>query len=282
MAFVTKTWKDRLVEYAGRRKIKNVATGEETLVDVSRSEGTVSQAGDAFSAANMNNLEQRIKNEFDTVNSSLRPHIRLALPNVSANAASVGDYINQNYLHTYNSVTFDVVAENKDFFSGTLSTDRLANVTGRTVWGIIQQRSGSANNSTAYKYFASGIGGAGSVSPFSSMATLLWENSNISASMNAQTISGFGGENYEQLLIQTNHSTSNHNTSCWLWFPSKGISLYAGSENGVADNARTFTWNNDGSVSMNVDYFSGNYQPHYVIPVKIYGLKSKIKLQDKL
>ena len=71
MAFVTKTWKDRLVEYAGRRRIKNVATGEETLVDVSRSEGTVSQAGDAFSAANMNNLEQRIKEEFDTVNSSL-------------------------------------------------------------------------------------------------------------------------------------------------------------------------------------------------------------------
>lgn len=70
MAFVTKTWKDRLVEYAGRRKLKNVATGEEVLMDVSRSEGTVSQAGDAFSAANMNNLEQRIKKEFDTVNSS--------------------------------------------------------------------------------------------------------------------------------------------------------------------------------------------------------------------
>ncbi len=72
MAFVTKTWKDRMVEYAGRRKLKNVATGEEVLMDVSRSEGTVSQAGDAFSAANMNNLEQRIKNEFDTVNSSLQ------------------------------------------------------------------------------------------------------------------------------------------------------------------------------------------------------------------
>ena len=55
MAVVTKTWKDRLVEYAGRRKLKNVATGEEVLMDVSRSEGTVSQAGDAFSAANMNN-----------------------------------------------------------------------------------------------------------------------------------------------------------------------------------------------------------------------------------
>lgn len=72
MAFVTKTWMDRLVEYAGRRKLKNVATGEEVLMDVSRSEGTVSQAGDAFSAANMNNLEQRIKNEFDKVNSSLK------------------------------------------------------------------------------------------------------------------------------------------------------------------------------------------------------------------
>lgn len=71
MAFVTKTWKDRLVEYAGRRRLKNVATGEEILMDVSRSEGTVNQAGDAFSAANMNNLEQRIKTEFDSVNSSL-------------------------------------------------------------------------------------------------------------------------------------------------------------------------------------------------------------------
>ena len=71
MAFVTKTWKDRLVEYAGRRKLKNVATGEEILMDVSRSEGTVNQAGDAFSATNMNDLEQRIKTEFDSVNSSL-------------------------------------------------------------------------------------------------------------------------------------------------------------------------------------------------------------------
>lgn len=72
MAFVTKEWKDRLVEFAGRRKLKNVTTGAETVFDVSRSEGAVSQAGDAFSAANMNNLEQRIKNEFDTVNGSLQ------------------------------------------------------------------------------------------------------------------------------------------------------------------------------------------------------------------
>lgn len=71
MAFVTKTWKDRLVEFAGRRKLKNVSTNEEVLYDVSRSEGTVMQAGDSFSATNMNDLEQRIKTEFDNVSTSL-------------------------------------------------------------------------------------------------------------------------------------------------------------------------------------------------------------------
>lgn len=72
MAFVTKTWKDRLVEFSGRRKLKNVSTNEETIYDVSRSEGTIMQVGDQFSAENMNNLEQRIKTEFDSVNSSLK------------------------------------------------------------------------------------------------------------------------------------------------------------------------------------------------------------------
>ena len=72
MAFVTKTWKDRLVEFSGRRKLKNVSTNEEIIYDVSRSEGTIMQVGDQFSAENMNNLEQRIKTEFDSVNSSLK------------------------------------------------------------------------------------------------------------------------------------------------------------------------------------------------------------------
>ena len=72
MAFVTKTWKDRMVEFAGRRKLKNVSTNEAVLYDVSRSEGTVMQTGDSFSATNMNDLEQRIKTEFDNVNSSLQ------------------------------------------------------------------------------------------------------------------------------------------------------------------------------------------------------------------
>lgn len=75
MAFVPKEWKDRLVEFAGRRKLTNVSTGEEIIVDVARNEGTVSQEGDAFSAANMNNLEQRIKDGFDKVDTNIGGNI---------------------------------------------------------------------------------------------------------------------------------------------------------------------------------------------------------------
>ena len=62
--FAAKEWKNRLVEFAGRRSLKNVTTNETTVYDVTRSEGHVSQEGDAFSAATMNDLEQRISEGF--------------------------------------------------------------------------------------------------------------------------------------------------------------------------------------------------------------------------
>lgn len=62
--FVAKEWKARLVEFAGRRMLRNVANGETTTYDVSRSEGQVSQEGDAFNTKNMNDLEQRVANGF--------------------------------------------------------------------------------------------------------------------------------------------------------------------------------------------------------------------------
>lgn len=64
MAFEKKEWKDRLVEFAGRRKLNNTVTGESAVVDVERAEGQISQVGDAFSAENMNDLEQRIADGF--------------------------------------------------------------------------------------------------------------------------------------------------------------------------------------------------------------------------
>lgn len=73
MAFVKKTWKDRLVEFPGRRLLKRISGSADSqmVVDVTRNEGTVSQGGDAFSAANMNDLEQRIADEFGEVNNNL-------------------------------------------------------------------------------------------------------------------------------------------------------------------------------------------------------------------
>lgn len=59
MGFVTKTWKDRITEYPTRRTLTK-SDGTSEIVTVARNEGTVSQEGDAFSAANMNDLEQRI------------------------------------------------------------------------------------------------------------------------------------------------------------------------------------------------------------------------------
>lgn len=70
MAFLQKTWKDRVAEYINRRVLTK-EDGTTELVSVERSEGTISQEGDAFSAANMNDLEQRIADEFSEQNKNL-------------------------------------------------------------------------------------------------------------------------------------------------------------------------------------------------------------------
>ena len=70
MAFEQKTWTDRLSEYPTRRQLTK-SDGSTEIVDVARLEGTISQEGDAFSAENMNNLEQRIADEFSALNNAL-------------------------------------------------------------------------------------------------------------------------------------------------------------------------------------------------------------------
>lgn len=174
MAFSLKTWVNRISEYPNRRKLTH-EDGNTELVTVARAEGQISAEGNAFSAEEMNDLENRIKGGFDEVNQSLtninkskKTYLRLVLPNVAADAKTVCDYINKNYLlgqlFPAYTVDFDVVASNTDWFSGTLSTDSTTLSAGRTVWGIVQQRTVSAENSTLYKYFAAGEGGASSVS----------------------------------------------------------------------------------------------------------------------
>lgn len=58
MAFVKKTWVDRISEYPNRRTINDGYVTKQ--VTVARDEGVVTEAGDAFNASNMNDLEDRI------------------------------------------------------------------------------------------------------------------------------------------------------------------------------------------------------------------------------
>nr|DAQ54933.1 MAG TPA: hypothetical protein [Caudoviricetes sp.] len=127
----------------------------------------------ALSASAGKNLQDQctqLNQSLTNVNNSKKTYLRLILPNIAADAKAVCDYINKNYLlgqlSPATTVDFDVVASNVDWFSGTLSTDTTTLSPGRTVWGIVQQRTSSAENSTLYKYFGSGTGGAGTVSPF--------------------------------------------------------------------------------------------------------------------
>ena len=70
MGFTKKTWKNRIAEYINRRLL-TMEDGSTNLVTVARDEGTISQDGDAFNAANMNDLEDRIEAEFNEINRSL-------------------------------------------------------------------------------------------------------------------------------------------------------------------------------------------------------------------
>lgn len=65
MAFVKRTWKDRISEYPNRRTINDGYVTKQ--VTVGRDEGNITEAGDNFNASNMNDLEQRIE---DGINAS--------------------------------------------------------------------------------------------------------------------------------------------------------------------------------------------------------------------
>lgn len=66
MAFVKKTWENRISEYPNRRTINDGYTTKQ--VTVGRDEGIVSEEGDAFNAENMNDLEDRIDAAINSVN----------------------------------------------------------------------------------------------------------------------------------------------------------------------------------------------------------------------
>lgn len=66
--FEKATWADRQVQYPSRRRL--IATAETDVWDVERIEGEIIEAGKAFGDTNMSNLENRIYNAFETLESS--------------------------------------------------------------------------------------------------------------------------------------------------------------------------------------------------------------------
>lgn len=70
MGFIKKIWKDRISEFPTRRSLTKT-DGTSELVTVARSEGMISEEGDAFSAENMNDLENRVEEGFSELNENL-------------------------------------------------------------------------------------------------------------------------------------------------------------------------------------------------------------------
>ena len=106
MAFVKKTWKDRIAEFPTRRRLTKEDNTSE-LVTVAREEGTLSQEGDAFSAENMNDLENRIDAEFTEVNGKLGDSlkIRVLTKETTAGASSSSFGGNVGYVDITNDIS---------------------------------------------------------------------------------------------------------------------------------------------------------------------------------
>lgn len=163
MAFVPKEWKDRLVEFAGRRKLTNVSTGEEMIVDVVRNEGTVSQEGDAFSAANMSDLEQRVADEFNNINTNLSDALKWKLIGTANGSNEIlADYKNYNELHvvveaplsgTTRQANITILAETLDKNSKIITASGGGAITTQSVSCILE---GSQNRIKCASYYFAG------------------------------------------------------------------------------------------------------------------------------
>ena len=96
MAFVKRTWKDRISEYPNRRTINDGTVTKQ--VTVARDEGVITEAGDSFSATNMNDLETRIANAVsggawtDVTGTLTAGQTSITLSNAAITTSSTIDY----------------------------------------------------------------------------------------------------------------------------------------------------------------------------------------------
>lgn len=95
MSFVQKTWVDRISEYPNRRTINDGVITKQ--VTVARDEGVITEAGDSFSASNMNDLEQRISDAIAQTASALTPGDNIS---IASDVISVTGFMTANEAHT--------------------------------------------------------------------------------------------------------------------------------------------------------------------------------------
>lgn len=70
--FTERSWLDRVVQFFGRRRITiESQSATEIVGTLTREEGTVTTEGTPLSAANLNDLESRIKTAFDSVETDM-------------------------------------------------------------------------------------------------------------------------------------------------------------------------------------------------------------------
>ena len=159
MSFKQKTWKDRISEHPTRRALTDVSNNTTKTVNVAREEGTISQEGDAFSAANMNDLESRIADGFSTLS---QDSLKMSSSNPSSDSIKFGinasgqyGYIKQgaSEVTPFRNPTGN--ASPSDVLSGkTFSTASLENASGTRVdlGSEPEMKGGALYNGDVYLY----------------------------------------------------------------------------------------------------------------------------------
>ncbi len=133
MAFQKKTWADRIAEFITRRTL-TYEDNTTAVVTVERNEGEVSQTGDAFSAENMNDLENRINDAFTEINTNLSDSIT-ALSAADVKSATLSG----NTLYLKNSNGVNICSVNL----GTLSISAIKQVSKGTASVYTAEGSGT-------------------------------------------------------------------------------------------------------------------------------------------
>ena len=214
MAFVKKTWKNRIAEYINRRLLTK-EDGSTELVTVARDEGQVSQEGDAFNAANMNDLEDRIAAGFTEINQSL------ANGKIKFGIDSSGNY---GYIKDGADTVIPFKSYDQGYAQGVTDADNRANAN-------------STNYKTGYNNGYNAGKSDGALTGVSGCCIAGWRS--IDAYSNNQWVSGWTGVNPNYFTVNGYGIVPKRNftaTVYWQGYNKRDIDFYSNGVMGHRDN----------------------------------------------